>query len=279
MHLYQGLPTTESYKKLMKSSLFFSMELFSNQFLKINRTALKTYCKKWVSDPFHQWSRQYEYPFVYSYIQKYMMDNHRFDCKILDAGSGVTFFPYYLSSTSPNVKVHCCDYDLAHGEIFQKINDNLNLFNNFSPADIRFLPFDKSSFDIVYCISVLEHTSDFDIIIQEFKRILKPNGLCIVTFDISIDGSDDIPREKAVDLIESLEKHFFCLDEFNAKEALELLDSDDILSTQYIKDFDKNLLPWKYSRLKVLKNYLRFNSPKPFFTNLTCFCEVLINRI
>ena len=168
---------------------------------------------------------------------------------------------------------------MAHGEIFQNINNNLNLINNFFPADIRYLPFDKSTFDIVYCISVLEHTNDFDIIIQEFKRILKPNGLCIVTFDISIDGSDDIPREKAVKLIESLEKHFFCMDGFNSKEALKLLDSDKILTTRYIRDFDKNLLPWKYSRSKVLKDFLRFRSPKPFFTNLTCFCEALINKI
>ena len=150
--------------------------------------------------------------------------------------------------------------------------------NNFSPADIRHLPFGKSTFDIVYCISVLEHTDDFDIIIQEFKRILKPNGLFIVTFDISIDGLDDIPREKAIELIESLEKHFFCTNGFNSKQALDLIDSEKILTTRYIRELDKNLLPWKYSCSNALKDMLRLRAPKRFFTNLTCFCEALSKK-
>jgi hypothetical protein len=55
----------------------------------------------------------------------------------------------------------------------------------------------------------LEHTNDFEMIIQEFERIFKPYGLCIVAFAISIDRSDKIPKGKALKLIESLEKHFF----------------------------------------------------------------------
>jgi SAM-dependent methyltransferase len=275
MYIDQGIPTIDSYRELLKSNLFRSMETFSSQFLKKNKIALQEYRRKWVADPLHQWSRQYEYPFVYFHVRDYINNQQKSDLKILDAGSGVTFFPYYLCSNSPKIKVYCCDYDLTHGQIFDNINKNLNLPNNFFPADIRRLPFGTSTFDIVYCISVLEHTDDYDIIIQEFKRILKPNGLFIVTFDISIDGIDDIPREKAVELIESLEKHFFCTNGFNSKQDLDLIDSEKILTTRYIRELDKNLLPWKYSCSNALKDLLRFRAPKRFFTNLTCFCQAL----
>jgi len=275
MYIDQGIPTIDSYRELLKSNLFRSMETFSSQFLKKNKIALQEYRRKWVADPLHQWSRQYEYPFVYFHVRDYINNQQKSDLKILDAGSGVTFFPYYLCSNSPKIKVYCCDYDLTHGQIFDNINKNLNLPNNFFPADIRRLPFGTSTFDIVYCISVLEHTDDYDIIIQEFKRILKPNGLFIVTFDISIDGIDDIPREKAVELIESLEKHFFCTNGFNSKQDLDLIDSEKILTTRYIRELDKNLLPWKYSCSNALKDLLRLRAPKRFFTNLTCFCQAL----
>ena len=188
MYIDQGIPTIDSYRELLKSNLFRSMETFSSQFLKKNKIALQEYRRKWVADPLHQWSRQYEYPFVYFHVRDYINNQQKSHLKTLDAGSGVTFFPYYLCSNSPKIKVYCCDYDLTHGQIFDNINKNLNLPNNFFPADIRRLPFGTSTFDIVYCISVLEHTDDYDIIIQEFKRILKPNGLFIVTFDISIDA-------------------------------------------------------------------------------------------
>jgi len=278
MYIDQGIPTIDSYRELLKSNLFRSMETFSSQFLKKNKIALQEYRRKWVADPLHQWSRQYEYPFVYFHVRDYINNQQKSDLKILDAGSGVTFFPYYLCSNSPKIKVYCCDYDLTHGQIFDNINKNLNLPNNFFPADIRRLPFGTSTFDIVYCISVLEHTDDFDIIIQEFKRILKPNGLFIVTFDISIDGLDDIPREKAIELIESLEKHFFCTNGFNSKQALDLIDSEKILTTRYIRELDKNLLPWKYSFSNALKDMLRLRAPKRFFTNLTCFCQALSKK-
>lgn len=275
MYIDQGIPTIDAYRELLKSNLFRSMETFSSQFLKKNKIVLKEYRRKWVVDPLHQWSRQYEYPFVYFHVRDYINNQQKSDLKILDAGSGVTFFPYYLCSNSPKIKVYCCDYDLTHGQIFYNINKDLNLPNNFFPADIRRLPFGTSTFDIVYCISVLEHTDDYDIIIQEFKRILKPNGLFIVTFDISIDGIDDIPREKAVELIESLEKHFFCTNGFNSKQTLDLIDSEKILTTRYIRELDKNLLPWKYSCSNALKDLLRLRAPKRFFTNLTCFCQAL----
>jgi SAM-dependent methyltransferase len=43
------------------------------------------------------------------------------------------------------------------------------------------LPFPDASFDIVLCISVLEHLEDPKLGIQEMKRVLKPKGKIIVS--------------------------------------------------------------------------------------------------
>jgi 2-polyprenyl-3-methyl-5-hydroxy-6-metoxy-1,4-benzoquinol methylase len=254
------------------------MELFSNQFLEENKSTLAEYSRKWVIDPLHQWSRQYEYPFVYSHIKNHVNNQKEGKLRILDAGSGVTFFPYYISSLSKSIEVDCCDYDISLGRIFSEINRVSNSSVNFFPADVRHLGFKNHTYDIIYCISVLEHTINYATILQQFKRILRIEGLLIVTFDISLDGLDDIPQEKAPDLVDKLEEYFHCTEYFESKKALELLNSDKMLTTRYIKQLDKNLLPWKYSRSEALKDILKFRMPKAPFRDLTCFCIVLINR-
>jgi ubiquinone/menaquinone biosynthesis C-methylase UbiE len=275
----QGIPTIESYNELLKSRLFLEMEDFSNLFLELNKHALTEYSQKWVSDPLHQWSRQWEYPFVHTNILDYYYpkQSKNTDIKILDAGSGITFFPYYLTSTLAHAKVDCCDIDASLLElIFSEINANSKFPVDSYSADLHHLPSEDNSYDIVYCISVLEHTEDFEIIIQEFKRILKQKGLLIMTFDISIAGSLGISRQRAVELIETLEKYFHNTKDFNSKQALKLLyDEERILTTKYIRTIDKNLLPpRKYSLLSTFKNILKFRNSKEF-ENLTVFCEVL----
>jgi 2-polyprenyl-6-hydroxyphenyl methylase / 3-demethylubiquinone-9 3-methyltransferase len=39
------------------------------------------------------------------------------------------------------------------------------------------LPFDRASFDIVYCCDVLEHVRDLELVIAETARVLKPGGV------------------------------------------------------------------------------------------------------
>ena len=246
MALSQGIPLIDDYQKLLKDNLFLDMERFSDNFLRKFTLPLKKY--RWVSDPLHQWSRQWEYPFTYSYIQEYIVNTlGKGKLTILDAGSGVTFFPYYIASTFYDpVKVICCDSDESLGAIFQQINLETDAPVEFQLSDICQLPYENNFFDVIYCISVLEHTSNFERVVKEFKRVLKPSGLLIITFDISIDGGADIPLDKAGELIKLLESQLSSYPGLDSWKSLSILRENnptEILTTGYIREVNKDLLP------------------------------------
>ena len=249
------------------------MESFSDNFLKEFALQLKNY--RWVTDPFHQWSRQWEYPFTYSLIRDFINENPDNDkFVVLDAGSGATFFPYYISAAlKSRLKVVCCDYDVPLRSIFTAINSKMQTTVEFQPNDIRQLPNENDCFDVIYCISVMEHTKDLERLVQEFKRVLKPNGLLIVTFDVSIDGDASIPVEKAKDLIRLLKKHLSPLSEL--REDILGKDFESSLTTEYVRKVDEDLLPWKgrdYTFASIIRNLLKLQLPARRFSNLSCFC-------
>jgi SAM-dependent methyltransferase len=53
-------------------------------------------------------------------------------------------------------------------------------------ADAADLPFEDSSFDVIFSSNVLEHVEDLDSAFAEMKRVLKPGGIMIHTMPTSI---------------------------------------------------------------------------------------------
>ena len=272
--LNTGLVTIPEYEQLLKTEDFQKMEDFSNDFLLKNKNVFLKY--KWSNDPFHQWSRQWEYPFVYSHIQNL---HHKGTNKILDLGSGLTFFPYFLAKNELADEVFCLDYDESLGELFSDINDENSNKIKFIKGDLRKLPFEDSSFDCVYCVSVLEHTDNYNLALMEINRILKPNGLLILTFDVSLDGDADIPIPKAKKLLGEIEQYF--------KPNLDPIHSRDIiltastLTTKYFKKDKKDLLPWRVSArsiLSIIKQILMLRRPKTPFKNLALWCGLYTKK-
>ena len=242
-YLRSGIPSKVEYKLLLESAEFHEMEMFSTQFLANHRSVLARFAKKWVSDPLHQWSRQWEYPFVFGRIESSLTNTGK--PRILDAGSGVTFFPYYLKQKINSAEVYCCDSDESLEAIYRVINGSVQSGVEFTRADMRKLPFQDDWFDAVYCISVLEHTDNYEEIIDDFHRVLTPGGKLIVTFDISLDGTRDISIERAAKLIDALNKKFDSDDPTD--DALKTdLSNPDIFTTLSAREIDANLLPWKY---------------------------------
>ena len=94
--LPQGPVLLSDYQQLVSAEEFRSVEWFSAGFLQRYRELLASYGNRWVADPLHHWSRQWEYPFVLREIEHFAGGANDLPLKILDAGSGITFFPYYV---------------------------------------------------------------------------------------------------------------------------------------------------------------------------------------
>lgn len=196
-----GIPSLDDFRELRKSPLFSDIERFSDVFVRTHRTALKRY--RWSGDPFRTWSRQWEYPFTYSHIQEFLRSGGSPDrpVEVLDAGSGVTFFPFYVASCVSGAVVRCCDSDNELSRVFADVNAAQPQGVAFHVADLHSLPYGEEAFDVIYCVSVLEHTEDYDVILQEFERVLRPNGILILTVDLAINGKEGFSEDEACDLV------------------------------------------------------------------------------
>jgi len=268
--LPSGIPSEQSYRSLIESDMFKNMESFSDSFLSENNQFLDGYIWKWVKDPLHQWSRQWEYPFVLSRVESIIKKTNT--VRILDAGSGITFFPYYIKSLNPLIDVHCVDIDEKLKNNYDRINTNGKTGVKFSSANLKKTPFENEWFDIVYCISVLEHTNDYGEIIDEFYRILRPDGRLVITFDVSLDGTRHISIDKGTILLKSLAEKFIF--EGDMLPNLSLYENiPDIFTTHTAKSINTSLLPWRLPyfvyQLRSLTTGKRIVTWPPL---LTVFC-------
>ena len=101
--------------------------------------------------------------------------------KVLEIGCGTAIIADILSDTNDkdkydikDVEVFCMDYSINMIEIAK------TRCQYFVQSDMESLPFQESSFDIVYVHSALHHFPLLSGIMIEVKRILKPKGIFII---------------------------------------------------------------------------------------------------
>jgi SAM-dependent methyltransferase len=274
--LLSGIPTDHNYRSLIRSGKFQEMEKFSENFLSVNKKFLGKYAQRWVKDPLHQWSRQWEYPYVFNRVET-VLQNKRVS-KTLDAGSGITFFPYFIKSLYPETEIYCVDNDAQLEAVYQQINAHGKERINFLCSDLKELPFPPEQFDVIYCVSVLEHTDDYAGIIEGFHKTLKPGGKLVITFDLSLDGTRDINVEKGTQLLKSLTEKFDSREDVPL-ELNSIISAPDIFTTHTAKKIDPGLLPWTLPQLVYRLNSFirgtRFGAWPPL---LTVFCLSLENK-
>jgi SAM-dependent methyltransferase len=51
-------------------------------------------------------------------------------------------------------------------------------------ASLFELPFDEGEFEALVCVSVLEHTTELDRALDEFRRVLRPDGVAVLGFPV-----------------------------------------------------------------------------------------------
>lgn len=112
--------------------------------------------------------RPIEYRFVFEVLSKL------FPTSVLDVGTGVTSLPSlmrscgFLVTAIDNIK----DYwpDGMYNKHYHILNDDITH------------PQISKKFDVVTCISVLEHIQDFNIAVSSMSKLLNPNGSLVITF-------------------------------------------------------------------------------------------------
>lgn len=167
---------------------FKDLENYQNTFFSIQRKVFdENYI--WPLRPLYEWSRRVEYPFVVN-----VLPNKR-GLNILDAGSAVTFFPYYLAEELDH-HVECLDNQEKYCSLIENVSNLIGMESRISYqiADLtEKLPYNDQVFDIVMCISVIEHLPERYRInaLSELWRLLKSGGKFIVTVDVSLRDKQD----------------------------------------------------------------------------------------
>jgi len=130
--------------------------------------------------------RKMEYGFVANHFDVLEKQLNR-PLRILDAGCGVVPLNNWLASRGHQVIA----FDPLRPDIEFLVKNNLN---DFYETDVRYLtakgehlPFPSQWFDVVTFVSVLEHTipGNDQLIMNEFARVLRPNGHLFMTFDVT----------------------------------------------------------------------------------------------
>ncbi|MEW6141328.1 MAG: class I SAM-dependent methyltransferase [Thermodesulfobacteriota bacterium] len=275
-HLPDGYPPLIQYDRLPHNPILQDMIRFNSQFLLDNRSALEYYSKRWVPDPLHNWSRRWEYPFCYAKLQTFLAATDRKHYGILDAGSGNTFFPFFVASAHRNIVVDCVDIDPSVIDFGRKLQAQGNSAVNYCHGDLRRLDHSDRSLDAIYSISVLEHISSRLQIVSEFARVLKPGGRLVITLDVSLNGTGEIPVTETSSLLRSLSTDFLPDQDYSL--AVRTIREGAILTSDHARTIDATLVPWeRWGFWTSVRNFFRSGR---FHANLvlTVFCTAWTKR-
>ncbi|MFW6107907.1 MAG: methyltransferase domain-containing protein [bacterium] len=278
MRLRSGIPRLDEVRRHLRTDLYGRMLACDEAFVRDHRRLLRRYRLRWLARPMRHWSRRWEYPYVAQRVTELAAARPP-PIRLLDAGSGVTFLPHFLGRHVPGLEITCCDSNRSYGRIFDRLATAADGRVRFAHGTLQELPLEDDSQDAVCCVSVLEHTAEYERILDEFGRVLRPGGLLVLTFDVSLDGRSDIPPEDARRLVASVADRF--RPEPGPEPAAEfdrLHEPDTILSTDAVRETEPELLPWRWPVLKAAYDLLRGRGWTGGFFSLTVYCLAAYGR-
>jgi 2-polyprenyl-3-methyl-5-hydroxy-6-metoxy-1,4-benzoquinol methylase len=93
--------------------------------------------------------------------------------RVLDAGCGVGYGAVILAQSGASEVI---GIDIAPNVVATAAKAKLpNLV--FAPGDVTRLPYEDDHFDLVVCFEVIEHLAERDLALDEFRRVLRADGL------------------------------------------------------------------------------------------------------
>lgn len=270
-----GLVTRAAWQAVRGTPQYAELSAFSRDWFRQNRGGLRRYRKWTAGNPLENWSRSFEYPWTLRRIEEWV-DASRVSRRVFDAGSGITFFPFYLAERF-GLDIQCLDADPAFGEFFERAKTARGSVA-FACAPLHDLArFPDQSFDLGYCISVLEHVPPerWDVTIAELHRVLIRGGRLLLTLDVSLDGMSSIARSDLPVLLEKLVRWF----RHPASPAAGLLPQESafggLASTDWFRDELPELLPWRVPFRQKFGLNRQLRPTRPDFASLACLAVTL----
>jgi ADP-heptose:LPS heptosyltransferase/SAM-dependent methyltransferase len=133
-------------------------------------------------------SKQWEYLFALQAIRHFPRKRQQ-TLRVLDAGGGRGALPVYLAQCDHEVELFDRDF-LWDNRGDAGIERRYMRTAAAKGVKIRYgsiynLPAPSENYDVVTCISVVEHLPTKAVILRELLRVLRPGGILVLTFDIA----------------------------------------------------------------------------------------------
>lgn len=140
---------------------------------------------------------------------------------ILDAACGLGYFTNMLSDYGAycigiDIDERCIEYCRQH------MKGNYRVIDLSHPP----YPFLNDYFDKILCSETLEHIESNGIVLQEFKRILKPDGLLLVSTPCSEGLFGTLWKRIGHDSIEGNSRMYHCHKGYTQKSLSDLLQAN-----------------------------------------------------
>lgn len=117
--------------------------------------------------------------------------------KILDAGSGIGVYSFWLAKKYPKAKVIGGEIDKEKITFSQNFSKTLKVKNvDFKYFDINRINGEKNTYDLIVNIDVLEHVRDYKKVLKNFYNLLSWGGFLFI----------HTPQPKQKRIFKSLEK-------------------------------------------------------------------------
>jgi len=114
----------------------------------------------------------------FNHLKRYEFARAFVDGKhVLDLACGVGYGTAYLADAAQ----HAVGVDVSWEAIEYAVKHYNRANVSFAQGDALMMPFSSSSFDAVISFETIEHVPDAELYLAEVKRLLKPNGVYIVS--------------------------------------------------------------------------------------------------